>query len=381
MTETRQDRNFTTKDTPMTLFSCPPSVYIVDGEYQICVLVESECTMWVEIAGRKFYDHSNGILRSGRFVHIAHVPQDLLDQERAYTVRLQKLNERKPYFTDYGEIESKEYTFRPIEEKEECHILNLADAHSLVEEPIGSGSYFGDELDLLLLNGDIPNHSGDIDYFKSIYQISGHITGGRVPCVFSRGNHDMRGIYAERLAEFTPTANGKSYFTFRAGPIWGIVLDVAEDKSDMSEEYGRTICCSAFREEEERFLDAVIEQGAFRDAPVRLVVSHAPFAFKLPPPFDIEETRYRSWCAKLQAVRPTVMLTGHLHECFLETSGGQHDTYGQPCPVVCSSHVKMDDPKSHTAGAVFLRKDGVKVRFVRFSEGKNEVIGEESCAF
>ena len=360
-----------------SLFSCPPSVFVVDGEYQICVLVESECTMWAEVGGKKYFDHSNGILRSGRFVHIAHVPQALLDEQGSYTVHLQKLNERKPYFTDYGDIESKSFDFSPVREKDEYHIINLADAHCLVEEPIKSGSYFGDTLDLLLLNGDIPNHSGDINYFKSIYQIAGNITKGRIPCVFSRGNHDMRGIYAERLAEFTPTSNGKSYFTFRVGPIWGIVLDVGEDKADLSKEYGRTICCEAFREEEEGFLDAAIARGDYRDAPVRLIVSHVPFSYQLPPPFNIEQDRYRSWCKKLQTVKPTVMLTGHLHEFFLETAGGKHDTYGQPCPVVCSSFVDLNPPRTHKAGAVILRKDRLTVRFVN---DKAEVSDEGTCA-
>lgn len=362
---------------PATLFSCPPSVYVVNGEYQVCVLVEAECTMCVEVAGRRFHDHSNGILRSGSFVHIAHVPQRLLDEAGAYAVRLRKLNERKPYFTDYGGVETREYAFRPVREKDEYHVVNLADAHCLVDEPVGSGSFFGDGLDLLVLNGDIPNHSGDVRHFKSIYRISGGISKGRVPCVFARGNHDMRGVHAERLADYTPTDNGKSYFTFRAGPVWGVVLDAGEDKDDSSEEYGRTVCCAEFREEEERFIDDVVAGGGYRDAPVRLVVSHVPFAFRLPPPFDIEEKRYRSWCGKLRAIRPTLMLTGHLHECFLEPPGGSHDSYGQPCPVVCSSRVRTAPPCSHTAGAITIRKDCVTARYVD-QDGSIDAV--ESCA-
>ena len=137
--------------------------------------------------------------------------------------------------------------------KEKYNIINLADAHSLVDEPIRSGSFFGDELDLLIMNGDIPNHCGNIEYFKAIYLISGGITKGAVPCIFSRGNHDMRGIYAEQLADYTPTMNGRSYYTFKVGPIWGVVLDAGEDKADTCPEYGHTVCCSAFRDEEDRF--------------------------------------------------------------------------------------------------------------------------------
>lgn len=340
-----------------------PSVYAVEKEYQICVPVKRECTMWVQIGSKNYYDHSNGILRSGKFLHIAHVPQQVLDREKKYTVHLREIRKRKPYFSECGEIESTEYDFRPLTEKEEYHIVNLADAHSTVEAPIGSGSYFGDDLDLLIMNGDIPNHSGDIEYFKAIYLISGGITRGSVPCVFSRGNHDMRGIYAEQLADYSPTSGGRSYYTFRLGPIWGIVLDAGEDKADDNPEYGHTVCCEAFREEEEEFLDRVIEAGEYRDAPVRLIVSHHPFVYRIPAPFDIEQERYAGWAAKLKQIRPTLWLSGHLHECFLEAPGGEHDTYGYPCVLLCSSDVDKEK-NQHISGAVTLTKAGIYVKYV-----------------
>lgn len=349
------------------LLSCPPSVFAVAGEYQVCALVESECTMWVEAGGRTYYDHSNGVLRSGRFLHIAHVPAAALDAARQYTVHLRRINERKPYFTDYGEVESASFAFKPVAEKAEYRIVNLADAHNVVDATVIGGSCFGDSLDLLVLNGDIPNHSGDINYFKAIYRIAGEITKGAVPCVFSRGNHDMRGIYAEQLADYTPTDAGRSYFTFRAGPIWGIVLDAGEDKVDECDEYGRTICCHAFRMEEDAFIDRVVSAREWADAPIRLIVSHHPFAYRIKPPFDIEQELYASWCRKLKGIGATVWLAGHLHECFFEQPGGAHDTYGYPCPLVCSSDVGTDDDgtQRHTSGAVVITRDGrVKVDYV-----------------
>ncbi len=346
-----------------------PSVYAVEDEYQVCALVEAECTMWVEVGGRAYYDHSNGILRSGRYLHIARVPLKVLDRARAYTLCLQRLNERKPYFTDFGEIQRSTFAFRPIRTKSRYHIVNLADAHNTVAGPVASGSCFGDSLDLLVMNGDIPNHSGNVEYFKAIYRISGAITKGAVPCVFSRGNHDMRGIYAEQLADYTPTAAGKSYYTFRLGPIWGIVLDAGEDKADDSKEYGATICCHAFRLEEEAFLDKVLAEGAYKDAPVRLIVSHHPFSHQIRPPFNIEQDLYARWSRKLKRIKANVWLTGHLHECFFEQPGGAHDTYGYPCPVVCSSKVRVeeDGTEKHVSGAITISRDG-KVE-VAYSDG------------
>ncbi len=349
-----------------------PSVYAVGDEYQICALVNSECTMWVEVEGKCYFDHSNGILRSGRFLHIAHVPMTELDGAKKYTVYLRRINERKPYFTDFGNTESSEFTFKPCVKKEKYNIINLADAHSLVDEPIRSGSFFGDELDLLVMNGDIPNHCGNIEYFKAIYLISGGITKGAVPCIFSRGNHDMRGIYAEQLADYTPTMNGRSYYTFKVGPIWGVVLDAGEDKADTCPEYGHTVCCSAFRDEEDRFLDEVIEKGEYKNAGIRLIICHHPFTFRLDPPFDIEQERYAGWAKKLQKISPTAMLSGHLHEMFAENPGGVHDTFGAPCPVICTS-LYGKNPGYHCSGAVTLSSDGIDVVY---HDSKGEIKGE-----
>lgn len=52
--------------------------------------------------------------------------------------------------------------------------------------------------------------------------------------------------------------NGDSYYTFRLGKIWGMALDCGEDKMDKDPEYGSTICCHAFRQQETAFIRQVI---------------------------------------------------------------------------------------------------------------------------
>ncbi len=344
----------------MSFLASPPSVFAVGRDYWICAVVNAETTFGVEVAGRVHWDHSNGTLCSRRtlhesaWLHLARVPQAALDAAGAYTILLRQIVNRQPYYTECGETETLRFPFRPVPAQGPVHIVNLADAHSLVDEPVAAGRHFGDDLDLLVLNGDIPNHSGETLFFEAIYQIAGRITAGARPCVFARGNHDMRGNAAELLADYTPTDRGRSYFTFRAGPIWGIVLDAAEDKADDSPEYGNTVCSEPFRREEDEFLDRVLSSREWEDAPLRLVVSHKPLAHELPPPFDIERDLYRSWCSKLRAVRPHLHLSGHLHECFVERPGGDHDDYGLPCLHVCSSLIRWEEPASFTCGVIVL---------------------------
>lgn len=326
--------------------------------------------MWVECAGRIHFDHANGILRSGRSVHSAAVPQRDLDGSRTYTVCLRPIEKREPYFTKTGEVQR--FTvqgFRPVAPKGgTLRIANVADTHSLVDEPVAGLLSLRRKPDMLVLCGDIPEDCGNPPEKMSVpHLIAGRATGGAFPCVFARGNHDLRGVFAEQYAELTPTDCGRSYYEFRLGPVWGIVLDTGEDKPDSNAEYGNTVCCESFREEEEKWLRRVVRRGPPRDAVWRIVVCHNPFGHRLPPPFDIEQARFRRWCRMLSRLRPHAMLTGHLHECWMEPPGGPHDDNGVPCPVVCSSRVDRR-AKTFVFGEVSMKGDGaLSVRFVNES--------------
>ncbi len=175
-----------------------------------------------------------------------------------------------------------------------------------------------------------------------LYRIASSVTGGEIPCVFSRGNHDLRGHLAERLEQFTPNSFGRSYFTFRVGCIWGIVLDCGEDKDDGHAEYGHTVCCHAFRQRETEFLRQVIahagEEYAAENVKYRLVLAHNPFTNTFNEPFDIEFDLYGEWVRLLREhVKPHLMLCGHTHIADVWMPDSEQDAHGQTWPVVISS--------------------------------------------
>ncbi len=328
--------------------------------------------MWVECGGRVRHDHANGILRSSRSIHSVSFKMSELEAAGSYTVHLRPILERKPYFSETGEVQSFHVGgFRPVAPRNGIlRVLFLADTHSLVDAAIrsageisaqafGGGGDCGEGAgpDLVILAGDIPEDCGAEDRMAAPHLIVGRITGGRVPCVFARGNHDLRGVFAERYAELTPTSGGRSYYEFRAGPVWGLVLDTGEDKPDGHPEYGNTVCCSEFRDDEEAWLKRVCGRGAPADARWRLLVCHNPFAFRLPPPFDIEQDRWRRWCEMMRPLGFQAMLTGHMHQIWLDAPGDEHDTYGAPCPVVCASMIDRAAGK-FTAAAVSVTEGG-----------------------
>ena len=357
--------------------SAPPAVYAVGNEYQIFLTTSIETLMWVNVGNEEYYDDSNGILRSGSSTHVMSVPMEELDRAGKYTICFRRVYERKPYFSTTGEIETLTFQFRPLKGPD-VSLYMIADTHNRINAPVEAGRFFGDKLDLLILNGDIPNDSNEIRFFEAFHQIAGRITQGEIPVVCSRGNHDLRGSHAEDLEHHMPGNHGVSYYTFRLGPVWGIVMDCGEDKADDHEAYGHTICCHAFRKRETKFLEQVIRTAAQEyDAPsvkYRLVVCHIPFSDIHVPPFDIEQELYKYWCKLLREnVKPDIMLCGHRHQTYVSRSGSEWDKQGQPCPVVVGS-LPGKDWSGVIGSAIELTPQSIRIRF---TDQDHKVLGDE----
>ncbi len=346
-----------------------PAVFAVGDEYQIMVCVKAPCLMWVQVGDEKFYDDSNGILRSNVTTHRMRVPSELLNEAKAYSVCWRKIIDRKPYFPETEEEQRLHYSFRPVK-GEKTVAYHISDAHNLVDVPVASARHFEKKygkMDLLVLNGDIPNHSGKIEYFDNIYEIVSQLTAGEIPTVFSRGNHDLRGFFAETIAEYTPNHNGNTYYTVRVGNIWAIVMDCGEDKDDSNEEYGLTVACHAFRQRQTRWLRKVIEEGEFSDPSIqhRIVICHKPFSVaESSDKFNIEREIYGEWCSLLKSeIRPDLMISGHFHSQFVTFPGDEMDGYlGHPCPVAVGSVPRRGKPEEGTsdyyAAAGFIFEPG-----------------------
>ncbi len=314
-----------------------PAVFAVGNHYQILVCTEKPVLFWIEVGGRTFCDASNGIMRSLSELHRVSVPMALLDNEKEYTVCLRPLIERKPYFTETEEVVRMQYSFTPVPESG-ARAYHIADAHNRVMAPIRAAETFGN-IDFLILNGDVLEHSGDPSKFYNIYEIAAGITHGEKPTVFSRGNHDLRGNYAERFAEYTPNDGGNTYYTFRLGSIWGLVLDCGEDKDDDHPEYGNTIACHAFREVETDFIRDVIATADWEynaeGIETRVVIAHNPFTHQLSAPFNIDPEIFTEWAELLKAhIKPHAMICGHFHQLGVHMPKSDFDHLGQPCPVI-----------------------------------------------
>lgn len=354
-----------------------PAVFAVKSKYQIMLYVTEPSLMWVRVGDKKYYDEANGILRSNTQVHRVIVPMEELDAAKSYTICLRKVVERKPYYPEIEEVCQYTYEFCPVPTEGSIRTYHIADAHNWVDGPADAAKVYGD-IDFLILNGDIPDHSGCLENCITIYEIAATVTKGRIPIVFSRGNHDMRGLLAERFCELTPTDNGKSYYTFRLGNVWGIVLDCGEDKNDENVEYGGTICCHVFRERQTKFLREVIahakEEYLAEGVMHRLIIAHNPFTIKQRDPFNIENDIYGEWVQLINKnICPTVMISGHMHYLDIVKPGDESDVYGQTFPVVIGSDIKANHEYYAGVGLQFAANQTV----VTFTDSLGQTVREE----
>ena len=363
-----------------------PSVFAVEDRYVIFIPFSAEVIMRVRVGDRLFYDDCNGVMRSRSNMHRVEIPMSVLDEAGSYTVLYNKMIERSPYYPTSEPEQSLTVPFCPLPKQGDLRIYHIADAHNMVKEPIAAASYFaarGEQMDLLVLNGDIPNHSGNIKNFDAICEITGAVTGGQIPAVFARGNHDCRGIHAEDMPAYIPVRNGKTYFTFRLGRLWGMVLDCGEDKRDGCREYGGTVCFHEFRLAQTDYIRSVIARSACEyEAPgveYRVVISHIPFTQTFPAPFDIEHDLYREWAALLGAhVKPHLMLHGHKHRIEVIRPGDEQYHLGLPCPSIIGSRPTFADeehPNWEFEGCALTLSGSVA--HVVFNNDRGEIVGQE----
>lgn len=361
-----------------------PTVCAVGRTYQIMIVSEKDALISVRVGDKAYYNHSNGIRISTAGVHRITVPADVLDRERSYTVVVQSMIERRAYFPEVGDAVEKTYQFRPIEKTNDINIYHLADVHGEFQQAVDAAKYLGKNLDLLIMNGDISSTSDTFDDIILCYKIASEVTKGEIPCIISRGNHDLRGSEAENLAKYMPGDAGRSYYTFKTGCIWGILVDTGEDKDDSYPAYGGTICCHDFRLEQEEMIKNTIKNAddeyAQDGVEYKIILSHVPFTFKKKQEkFDIERELYSNWSRLIKDnVKPDFMLCGHTHKACVSRCGSEYDDLGQPCTIIVGSDLtKTEDEKYIFAGALINIKDSVAKVVVNTS---NEILFEETVA-
>ena len=166
------------------------------------------------------------------------------------------------------------------------------------------------KLDFVLLNGDMSNRIRSQKHIMDAYLdtcVSMFATD--VPLFFNRGNHELRGEFADYLNRYFPTNNGKYYRLQHVAGVDFLFIDSGEDKPDADLEYCGIVECDQYREEQKRWLRSLQEEKKIGKYPI-VVFSHMPPTLKnWHGPLHMQETL----TPELNKMNVSVMLSGHLH--------------------------------------------------------------------
>ena len=363
----------------MEFLRCLPSVFVIGNEYEILVTAKENGLFSVTVDGKVFYEENAGCLPSEKSHAKIRVPQAVLDKAKKYTIRYRKTIDRKAYYSKLGDMQAQEFAFKPIEKEENIHIYHVADVHyrfDLAKKTVG---FFGDDTDLFVVNGDIGEVETEENYFE-VCQFVGDISGGKIPVVFVRGNHDTRGKLAEKFTDYFPCEGKNTYYEFEVGNLKGIALDCGEDKydnhleygameyfhADSPEVYGGVNAFEKFRRKETEFL-----KGLEKSEKLTFAVSHicpAQTAQTPDSPFAIEKEVYTEWNKELARLNVAFMLAGHMHKAYVLEKNDKRSLLPHEYYAIVGSACFGDD--EFWGAGITVNKDKI---LVQLTDSKKQV--------
>ncbi len=368
----------------MSFLRCAPSVFVIGDEYEILALLEEPGLFSVKVGEETYYEENAGALPTERTAAKVRVPMTALNAAGHYECVYRRSVDRRAYFSLFGDEEALGFDFSPIPPEGEINIYFTADIHCCFESAERTVTYFGDALHLLIAAGDIAEVEKEED-FEKVAAFLGRTTGGHLPILMVRGNHDTRGHLAERFTEYFPANGQNTYYSFDLGRFAGVVLDCGEDKPDdylhtdknhdNDPVYNGVNIFERFRRRELEFLKTLTLPT---DRPL-IAISHicpAMTTQKKGDVFDIERELYTAWNRELERLGIDVMLTGHLHRAFAVLPGDERAILPHSYPFLVGS--ELHSMKAVFGTAITLTEEGMTYRF---TGDAHEVLGEGYIPF
>lgn len=212
-------------------------------------------------------------------------------------------------------------TFSPDAATLRFAVLNdMHERPELIRELCSGVDFSG--IDFVLLNGDmLSTVKGDTQVYEKFIDACVDAFAQSVPIVYTRGNHETRGVYSDKLSRYFPNRHPEHqyYWSFNAGDVNFIILDCGEDKPDDDFEYSGMSEYDAYREREAQWLKEEMAKGGDRNT--RIVALHIPpMAGNWHGNLHLRETIL----PLLNEAGVDLMISGHIHRHkFIEPSESQ----------------------------------------------------------
>ena len=291
------------------VFSYGAVVYAVENDYQIVFSTSDSAIAWVEIGGERYYDLYAGSMRSADRVHKIEVPQSALDEAEGYSIHAKQMIYRGPFGGYLGKEISESYAFRPVDSSDGLQYFALSDVHEAVDAAAAAAA---GEQDFIVLIGDLVSMVETQKDAQLANELAHKITGGEYPVIYARGNHEIKGEYAEDLYKYVGARGQDYYYTVTLGDVFAVVLDMGEDHEDDWWEYYGTAQFDLYRQKQTEFLKDVLEAGEYANYRYRLALCHIPIQH-VDGKF---ETFKQEWTRLLNEMGLDMCLSGHKHELW-----------------------------------------------------------------
>ena len=290
-------------------------VYAVEDDYQIVFSTSDSAIAWVEIGDETYYDLYAGSMRSVDKVHKIEVPQTVLDAAGGYTVCAQQMIYRGPFGGHKGKILSQSYDFYPVNDADGLNYFAISDVHEAVDPAIRAATAQGEHLDFIVLLGDLVSMVETEADAQLANELAHGITGGEIPVIYARGNHEIKGEYSEVLYKYVGSRNQSyTYPVTLSDAVCAVVLDLGEDHEDDWWEYYGTAQFDLYRAEQTRMLEDILAEGTYADYPYRMALCHIPITYVEDD--GLFESFRLEWTELLNEMDVDICLGGHLHKLW-----------------------------------------------------------------
>ena len=324
-------------------FTYEPVVYAVEDDYQIVFSTNHSATAWVEVDGERYYELFAGSMKSEDKVHKITVPQEKLDEAKSYSIHAEKMIYRGPFGGFKGKEISRSYNFHPVNSTDGLVYYTITDAHHALRGVVDAALSV-ENLDFVVILGD---SVGMVEYEKDVQltnRIAHEVTGGEIPVVYARGNHEIKGDFAEDLYKYVGSKDESFYYWFTLSDVFGITLDLGEDHDEGWWEYYGTDRFSLYHEEQTKFLEELVAAKPYENYAYTLVACHIPIQF-VNSRKDHEDVK-ATWTELLNEIKPDLAVYGHQHDLypFLD---GQETMYNSKGKLIYNSQFKGQEGKTY----------------------------------
>lgn len=294
-------------------FSYGAVVYAVEDDYQIVFSTSAKSVAWVEINGENYYDLYAGSMKSNDLVHKVIVPQEKLDSAKEYTICAQQMIYRGPFGGYKGKVISKQYNFRPVDSSDGLVYYSMTDVHAAQSGAVKAAASVKDMDFLVMLGDNLSMIDSEADaQFANV--LAHDVTRGEIPCVYARGNHEVKGLYAEDLYKYVGANGNDYYYWFTLSDVFGVTLDIGEDHDDDWWEYYETAQFDLYRAEQTAMLQNLVDTKAYEGYNYKLICCHIPIQFINSRGNHLQTKT--DWTALLNQIQPDLAVYGHQHDLY-----------------------------------------------------------------